>query len=406
MAGSSIPAQPTPFVPYTPTGLKKESLPNIACAPNDGFKPDPDDGKLWVSSKTFMALAQAMPKTELHTHIEGAVLPETILDLANQYQVELPAKTVDELKDKIGMKEGEDLLAFLKKFECFRFVFDQPETLKRLAYEQIAENKRENINYTELRINPYKRTDKVSVGGVLDAVLDGMDQAKKDLGVDAVMIASINRSYDVAKAMEVAKAAVERKERGVVGLDLAGDEVHNAPEKFEKVFDYARANGLHVTVHAGEAVGPTSIQGAVNSLGAERIGHGVRAQEDPATVKMLEDKGITLELCPTSNYLLNVVTDLSKYPLANYYHDGMKVTISTDDRAILDTNLSHEYTVLAQKTGLTLGELEQISLQGIDSSFQPAGEKDRLQTKFQADMLAYNANLPRLLATIEGALTT
>lgn len=377
-------------------------VPDVRCGSKDGFQPGDATQPLVVGPKAFYALAKAMPKTELHTHVEGAVRPETILDLSEQYNVELPAKTVDELKEKIGMRPGEDLLAFLKKFDCFRFVFDQPATLKRLAYEVVEDNAKENVQYTEVRINPYKRPDKVSVGEVLDSVLDGMAQASKDYGTKAVLIASINRSYDVDKAMEVAQAAVARKDKGIVGLDLAGDEVHNPPEKFTRVFDYARANGLNVTVHAGEAMGPESIRGAIHSLGATRIGHGVRAQEDPATVQLLKDKDITLEMCPTSNVLLNVVDQMAHYPAAKYFHDGVKVTLNTDDRHIFDVTLSGEYTRLAENTGLTLGELEQISLQGVDSAFLPAGEKAELRDKFIASMKAYNASLPTQLYKIAG----
>lgn len=368
---------------------------DLGCQPVDGFQRTPEREDVnYVNPSEFRAIMKAMPKTELHTHVEGAVRPETILDLAGQYNVELPAKTVDELKEKIGMRPGEDLLDFLKKFDCFRFVFDRPETLQRLAYECIEDNALENVKYTELRINPYKKPENVSVGQVLDSVLAGMEQAKKDYGVEAKLIASINRSHDVERAMQVAQAAVERKDRGIVGLDLAGDEVHNPPEKFTAVFDYARDNGLHVTVHAGEAVGPESIDKAVSFLGAERIGHGVRAQESEATVQMLKDKGITLEMCPTSNNLLNVVADMKSYPCAKYHHNGVKVTINTDDRHIFGVTLSDEYTRLASETGLTLSELEKISRQGLESSFLPEKQRSQELAKFDQQMLAFTKSLP------------
>lgn len=381
-------------------GTQPSLASKIRVASPDRFVPSETDTNLTISPAAFNALVKAMPKTELHTHVEGSVRPETILELASQYNYELPASTVDGLKSKIGMRPGENLLDFLQKFDCFRFVFDRPDTLKRLAYEQIEDNAKENVQYTEIRINPYKRPDQVSVGQVLDSVLEGMEAAKSDYGVEAKLIASINRSHSVERAMEVAKAAVERKDRGIVGLDLAGDEVNNPPEKFTQVFDYARANGLRITVHAGEAKGPESIEGAVKYLGAERIGHGVRAQESPATVAMLRDKGITLEMCPTSNYLLNVVPDLAQYPCANYLHDGLKVTINTDDRHIFGITLSGEYSLLAEKTGLSLGELQSISRQGIESSFLPDEDRQRLLLSFDQNMLAFNASLPRLTQTI------
>lgn len=323
-------------------------------------------------------LLHQMPKTELHTHLEGAVRPETILELAPDYGVKLPANTVEGLKKHIQMRPGENLLDFLKKFDSFRFVFDHPETLRRITYELIEENARENVLYTELRINPVKRPHLLSIEGVLDAVLEGLEQARGELGVDAALIVSINRSYPVEQAMQVAEAAARRQNRGVVGLDLAGDEVHHPVEKFKKVFDFAKASGLHITIHAGEAAGADSIRRAVELCHAERIGHGVRLSEDPAVVELLKKRRIPLEMCPNSNRLINVVSDLPSHPLARYYHAGIPMTLSTDDRHIFDLTLSGEYADVAQHQGLTYDELKDISLTGARVSFLPPGRKAAL----------------------------
>ena len=353
----------------------------------------------YVSESQFHAAMVSMPKVELHTHVEGAVRPETILDIAEQHQLPLPADTASALKEKIGMRPGEDLLAFLKKFDHFRFVFDQPSTLERLAYECIEDNARENIGYTELRINPRKNLQKVSIDEVLDSVLKGMKQASSDLGVESRLIVSINRSYPVESAMDIARAAVARKDQGVVGLDLAGDEVHHPASKFKEVFAYARENGLHVTIHAGEAVGPESIRQAIEDCGAQRIGHGVRLQEDPKLEAEVRQKGVVLEMCPTSNQLLNVTPDLKQYPLKRYHHQGIAVTINTDDRHIFDVTLASEFTTLARETGMSLQELQQVALNGVEAAFLPAAEKAELRSEFQREMLEFNANLPRQLYT-------
>lgn len=347
-----------------------------------------------VSRAQFHTWMQQMPKVELHTHVEGAVRPETVLDIAGQYDLPLPASTVSALKEKIGMRPGEDLLAFLKKFDHFRFVFDRPETLSRLAYELVEDNAQEKVGYTELRINPLKNRDKVGIGEVLDATLSGMDRACLEHGVKARLIASINRSYPVESAMEVAQAAVARKDRGIVGLDLAGDEVHHPASKFKEVFDYARANGLHVTIHAGEAMGPESIRQAIDDCGAERIGHGVRLGEDPALLRRVRDEGVVLEMCPTSNALLNVTPDLAAYPLQRYHHQGVKTTINTDDRHIFGITLSGEYTTLAEKTGMTLGELQQVAANGVEAAFLPPRDKAELRREFQEQMGRFSAGLP------------
>ncbi|MBN9414087.1 MAG: adenosine deaminase [Candidatus Eremiobacteraeota bacterium] len=388
--------------------LPKGGPVDICTGPVDGFqassypcewKPikvigsEPDPKAHFVSEAQFRQWMTDMPKAELHTHVEGAVRPQTILDIAEEYKLPLPAPTVEELKVKIGMRQGEDLLAFLKKFDHFRFVFDQPETLQRLAYECIEDNARENIQYTELRINPRKNTEKVSIEQVLDSVLAGMDKAKKELGVDGRLIASINRSYPVESAMDIAKAAVARKDRGIVGLDLAGDEVNHPASKFAEVFDYAKANGLHLTVHAGEARGPESVLQAVELCHAERIGHGVRLQEDPAAMQVIKEKGTVLEMCPESNKLLNVTPDLKAYPLKTYMHYGIPVTINTDDRHIFDVDLSHEFTSLAKNIGLSLQDCQKVAMNAVEAAFLPAEEKAQLKQSFASQMQAFSSKL-------------
>ncbi|MFN8610431.1 MAG: adenosine deaminase [Vulcanimicrobiota bacterium] len=353
------------------------------------------DGQ-FVPRAQFLEWMRQMPKAELHTHVEGAVRPETILNIAEQYELPLPAPTVDELKQKIAMRQGENLLDFLKKFDHFRFVFDRPETLSRLAFECIEDNARENIVYTELRINPRKNTEKVSIDQVLDSVLNGMEKAKSELGVDCRLIASINRSYPVESAWEIARAAVARKDRGVVGLDLAGDEVNHPASKFAEVFDYARSNGLRITIHAGEARGPESVMQAVDLCHAERIGHGVRLHEDPAAMRALRDKGTVLEMCPESNKLLNVTPDLKAYPLKKYMEFGIPVTINTDDRHIFDVNLAHEYTSLAENTGLSLQQLQGVARNAVKAAFLPTDQKQALMASFEREMKRFESQVYRV----------
>lgn len=353
-----------------------------------------EPGAVYLSESKFRSLMHQMPKAELHTHIEGAVRPETILDIARQYELPLPAPTVEELKEKVSMRQGENLIDFLKKFDHFRFVFDQPETLSRLAFECIEDNARENIGYTELRINPRKNQDKVSIDEVLDSVLQGMERAKEQFGVDGRLIASINRSQPIESAMAIAKAAVARKDRGVVGLDLAGDEINHPAAKFREVFAYAREQGLKITVHAGEGRGPESILSAVQDLGAQRIGHGVRLIEDASAVAAIQASGAVLEMCPESNKLLNVTPDLKAYPLKHYHHQGIAVTINTDDRHIFDVNLAGEFTSIAKNTDMSLQQLQVIAHNAVEAAFLPEAEKAELRQTFRNQMEKFNRSIP------------
>jgi len=353
-----------------------------------------EPGTVYLSESKFRSLMHQMPKAELHTHIEGAVRPATILDIARQYDLPLPAPTVEELKEKVSMRQGENLLDFLKKFDHFRFVFDQPETLSRLAFECIEDNARENISYTELRINPRKNQAKVSIDQVLDSVLQGMERAKEQFGVDGRLIASINRSQPIESAMAIAQAAVARKDRGVVGLDLAGDEINHPAAKFREVFAYAREHGLQITVHAGEGRGPESILSAVQDLGAQRIGHGVRLIEDASAVAAIQASGAVLEMCPESNKLLNVTPDLKTYPLKHYHHQGIPVTINTDDRHIFDVNLAGEFTSIAKNTDMSLQQLQVIAHNAVEAAFLPETEKAELRQSFRSQMENFNRSIP------------
>ena len=354
---------------------------------------------LYLEEASFAQLTAEMPKAELHTHIEGSVRPETILDLAKQFDIPLPAPTLEALKEKIGMRPGENLLDFLKKFDSFRFVFERPDTLKRLAFETVEDNYREKCNYTEIRINPLKDPSKISIGEVIDATLAGMNEARERFNVEAALIVSINRSKPVDTAWDIAKEAVARKDKGVVGLDLAGDEVNHPASKFKEIFQWVKEQGLHTTLHAGEAMGPDSIRQAVDECGAERIGHGVRLQEDPALLQQLKEQGVVLEMCPTSNVLLNVIPEMKQYPLMRYHHQGLETTVNTDDRGIFQITLTGENVALARDTGASLQELQELQMNAVEASFLPPDRKAKLKDRFLADMATFNFQVYRYVAS-------
>lgn len=360
---------------------------------SDSCSPEDRERSICLSRKDFADAVRQMPKVQLHDHLEGAVRPQTILDEADRLGLPRPAATVEEMRELISMRPQESLLDFLKKFDPFRFIFEDQQSLQRIAYEAVEDNARDGVKYVELRMNCLKNEEKLSIGQVMDAVLEGMHKGSAELGVESRFIASINRSYPVETAMKIVKEAVARKDQGVVGVDLAGDEIHHPPEKFKEVFEYARNHGLQVTVHAGEAVGPKSIEGAIDALGAERIGHGVRLREDEATLEKVRDEHVHLEMCPHSNHLLNIVSDMRKYPLRYYTERGISASISTDDPHIFDVNLVQEYMGQAENSNFSLQELQALNLNGIRAAFLPAADKQRLLTLFEREYEALNDRL-------------
>jgi adenosine deaminase len=241
-------------------------------------------------------------------------------------------------------------------------------------------------------MNCQKNQDKLSIGEVMDAVLDGMDKGSEELGVKTRFIASINRSYDPRDAMKIVNEAIKRKDRGVVGIDLAGDERHK-PEKFKEVFAHARKNGLQVTVHAGEALGPSSIEEAMDELGAERIGHGTRLREDRRVLEKVRDHDVHLEMCPHSNRLLNVVDSMRNYPIREYINEGISCSLNTDDKHIFDVNLIDEYKAMAGVNEFTLQELQNLNLRAIEHVFLPMVDKKQLIAQFKADYDRMNKSI-------------
>lgn len=274
---------------------------SVAVGPNDSCCLSQKD-TLCFSREEFKSHLKTMPKVQYHGHLEGWVRPETILEEADRLGRPRPATCVEEMKDLVAMRPGENLLDFLKKFDPFRFVFEDRQSIERISYEAVEDNVKDGVRYVELRMNCQKNRDKLSIGEVMDSALDGMHRAARQLGVEANFIASINRSYAAKDAMAIVEEAVKRKDRGVIGVDLAGDEINHPPVKFKEVFDYARAHGLSVTVHAGEAMGPESIAQAIDELGATRIGHGTRLREDQK-VRSARDESASarprLHLCST-----------------------------------------------------------------------------------------------------------
>jgi adenosine deaminase len=373
-----------------PAGSPGETPPIVLA---DGYSPSPDESAVVLSRKDFSDAVRLMPKIQLHDHLEGAVRPGTILEEADRLGLPRPATDVGAMQAMIAMRPNESLLDFLKKFDPFRFIFEDKDSLKRIAYEAVEDNARDGVKYVELRMNCLKNEKKMSIGEVMDAVLAGMRKGSAELGVESRFIASINRSYPVETAMKIVKEAVARKDQGVVGIDLAGDEVHHPPEKFKEVFAYAHAHGLQITVHAGEAVGPKSIEGAIDTLGAERIGHGVRLREDQATLRKVRDEHVHLEMCPHSNHLLNIVQNMAEFPLREYTEQGISCSLNTDDPHIFGVTLVQEYVGQAQNSKFTLQELQALNLDAIRAAFLPMVDKERLIAEFQKDYDRLNDGL-------------
>jgi adenosine deaminase len=321
------------------------------------------------------------PLVELHRHLDGNVRVETVLDLCRQHGLELPAWTVEELRPHVQILEREpSLVHFIAKFELLRRAMVDYDAVRRIVRENLEDAAREGIDYIELRFSPYfmGETHGLDTFGVVDAVCDALEEGRGTIPVRAKLIGIIARNYGPEIGRIELAAAIRGRERGVVALDLAGDEAHYPGELFVRHFQEAREAGLRTIAHAGEAAGAESVRQAVLGLKAERIGHGIRAIEDPAVLDLLAERRIPLEVCPTSNLHTSTVRDYRSHPLPALLRRGIRCTLSTDDPSISGLDLAHEYRVASEELGLSAAEIRRMQETAVEAAFLTPEERAEL----------------------------
>lgn len=330
-------------------------------------------------------LLRRMPKVDLHCHLDGSVRVETIRDLARKTKANLPMD-LKALKKLVSVDEDcRSLGDFLRVFEYFYPLLKSAEAVERIAYELVEDASRENIKHNEVRLAPaLQATPNFSMEQVVQAALKGLaaGSAKFKTGATAILICY--RSLDRAENMETVRLAEKYLGKGVVALDLAGDESRFPIQDFSEFFELAKSKKIPFTIHAGEAAGPESIEASLN-LGASRIGHGVRLIENPALLERIRKERIPLEVCITSNVQTQVVSDFQRHPVRHFFDKGLRVTLNTDDRGVSDLDLTHEYLIAHKKLGFTEEQLRQIALNGVESLFLSGESKSALRKSFEEE---------------------
>jgi adenosine deaminase len=321
----------------------------------------------------------ALPKVQLHCHLEGTVRAETFRALAAKYGVEL-GERADPARTYAFQTFGEFLLLFAKVSETLR----RPEDFAMIARDYVADAAAQGVVYAEVFISPSVWTffhHELDIRATVEAIRAALDQAGGPLGIEVALIADLTRNFGSERAEAIARKAVALRDLGVIGVGLGGDESRFPPELYERAYAISRDGGLHGVAHAGEAAGAASVRAAVEVLGAERIGHGVRAIEDPAVVELLAERRIPLEICPTSNRLTGAAPADAVHPLGALDAAGCIVTIDADDPALFGTTLVDEYRYVAE----TFGEdtLLRFARNAIDASFAPPTRKARLREQFE-----------------------
>ena len=326
-------------------------------------------------------ITKTLPLTDLHRHLDGNIRIETILDLGQKFGLKLPAYDLEALRPHVQIVEAEpSLVAFLSKLDWGVAVLGDLDACRRVAYENVQDAMNAQIDYAELRFSPYYMAMKhnLSIAGVVEAVVDGVEAGCKDFGIKANLIGIMSRTFGQDACQKELDGLLTQKNK-LVAIDLAGDELGQPGDRFVSHFKQVRDAGLRVTVHAGEAAGAESMWQAINELGAVRIGHGVKAVEDQKLMEFLAKNNIGIESCLTSNIQTSTVASFESHPIKTFLEYGVKVCLNTDDPAVEGIELPHEYEVAAPKVGLTQEQLRQIQINGLDLAFLSDAEKQALR---------------------------
>ncbi len=322
-------------------------------------------------------IIKAMPKTDLHVHLDGSVRIQTLLDLAKKQNIELPSSDPKKLKKLLvpGL-HCKSLVDYLRPFDIVLSVLQEEEALSQVAFELAEDAAKENTWYMEARYSPVLHTNKgLKVTKIVEAVLDGLHRAEKKYNIKTGIIVCGMRNIDPETSNMIADLAIAYKNQGVVGFDLAGAEENNPAKHHLEAFYRILNNNINSTAHAGEAYGPESIHQALHYCGAHRIGHGTRLKEDGDLLNYVNDHRIPLEICVTSNIQTKAAPSYEKHPLKFYYDYGLRVTINTDNRLISNTTLTKELWLAAKYANLNMEDLKTIIVAGFKSAFLPMRQK-------------------------------
>ncbi|MBM3560604.1 MAG: adenosine deaminase [Alphaproteobacteria bacterium] len=325
-------------------------------------------------------LAQ-IPKAELHLHLEGAIPHAALFELIGRHGGDPAIANVADIERQFRFRDFPHFIemwiwknGFLRTYEDFTFI------AAAMARELAAEN----VRYAEVHFSPARFRDQgLALAPLARAIRRGLGRVP---AVEIALIADLVRDLGPDQALITVDAVAEvAGEAGIVAVGMGGSEHAHPPEPFAPAFARARAHGLHTTAHAGEAAGPDSIRGALDALAVERIGHGLRAEEDPGLVDLLAERRVPLELCPLSNVATGVTADIAAHPIRRYFDRGLMVTVSTDDPGMFGNPMTTELAALSDTFGFTLAEHRQLQLNAVAAAFLPPERKAALAASIADD---------------------
>lgn len=322
------------------------------------------------------AFVTALPKTELHVHLVGAASVDTVLELARRHpDVGVPT----ERAALAAYYEFTDFHHFIEVYIRVNALVRTPEDVEALVVGAAGDMARQSVRYAELTVTPDSHLRMgIAPEAVVEALNGGRRRAREEHGVELAWVFDIPGELGLASGERTIDWVERHAPEGSVGFGLGGPEVGVPRPQFEHVFARARAIGLHSVPHAGETTGPDTVRDALDVLGAERIGHGITAAQEPELLRRLADEGIALEVCPTSNLRTRAVVSLAEHPLPILLEAGVPVTLGSDDPGMFDTSLVAEYVVAAEVLGMSRAGLVEIARTGVEKSYAPQALKQRL----------------------------
>ena len=327
------------------------------------------------------AFIAGLPKAELHVHQVGSASPRIVAQLAERH----PGKVPSDLDDLARFFIFDDFAHFITIYLSVVDLIKTAEDVRLLTYEVATEMARQNIRYAELTVTPYISVkEELPAEAFLEAIEDARLAAARDHGIELRWIFDIPADFGIPAAEVTASIACDHDVPGLVGFGIGGAERGFPRPMFKPYVDRARAAGLHSVPHAGETTGPETIWDAIRDLGAERIEHGISAVQDPSLLDHLVERGITLDVCPTSNVALKVVADLESHPVRELVAAGVRVTVNSDDPPMFATTLNNEYAIVARLLGLDKNGIADLARTAVEASFLDDAGKRRLRFEIDA----------------------
>ncbi|MBW5480889.1 adenosine deaminase [Streptomyces bambusae] len=313
-----------------------------------------------------------LPKAHLHLHFTGSMRPSTLLELADKYGVRLPDALTAGQPPKLRATDERGWFRFQRLYDAARSCLREPDDIRRLVREAAEEDVRDGAGWLEIQVDPTSYAP--HLGGLIPAVeiiLDAVDAASRDTGLGIRVLIAANRMKHPLDARTLARLAVRHADRGIVGFGLSNDERRGMARDFDRAFAIAREGGLLAAPHGGELAGPSSVRDCLDDLHASRIGHGVRAAEDPRLLKRLADRQVTCEVCPASNVALGVYERPEDVPLRTLFEAGVPMALGADDPLLFGSRLAAQYEIARRHHAFTDAELAELARQSVRGSAAP-----------------------------------